>query len=316
VIVYVDLIFLLNFCIDGALLFTTARIRHIAYKPWRLLLSASIGASYVIMLALPDLAFLFTFIMKCIFSVFMILTAFGFRGLQNFLRALGTFYAVSFGAAGGIFGIHYMLQTRSDVWNGLLISHLGGETANSPYAWWFVVILIAAVLALLRITYRGAQRKDQLVSVLAQVRIYVDEHCVTCTGLIDTGNQLYEPLTRVPVMVTEFICWGDRLPNEWLERIRSGSVESLLSDLDVIKDDNLTNCMTDWAARLRLIPFRGVQHGTQWLPAIKPDKVVVEKEGREWATTRVLVGLSAGALSSDGSYQAIIHPMLMDIGSQ
>jgi stage II sporulation protein GA (sporulation sigma-E factor processing peptidase) len=47
--------------------------------------------------------------------------------------------------------------------------------------------------------------------------------------------------------------------------------------------------------------------------AIKPDQVKV-RFNEQWITTsKVLVGIDRGRLSSDGSYQAILHPALIEI---
>ena len=100
-IVYVDLIFFMNFVIDGVLLLATGWTRKIKMKGWRIAAGAGIGALYVIMMLFPETSILFTFIFKFIFSVFMILVSFGFGQLQRFFRTLGAFYLVNFVAAGG-----------------------------------------------------------------------------------------------------------------------------------------------------------------------------------------------------------------------
>ncbi len=103
--------FLNNLLIDGAVLMTTAWTRRVRAAWWRIGAAALIGASYVAMMFLPETKFLFfTFAVKCIFSIVMIMTAFGFGSLQHFLRNMGAFYVVNFAAAGGIFGAHYFFS--------------------------------------------------------------------------------------------------------------------------------------------------------------------------------------------------------------
>jgi stage II sporulation protein GA (sporulation sigma-E factor processing peptidase) len=63
---------------------------------------------------------------------------------------------------------------------------------------------------------------------------------------------------------------------------------------------------------MRLIPYRAVGKGTQFMIALKPDEVRVTIGGHEVVTTRVLIGLDGGTLSSDGMYRAIIHPALTE----
>ena len=96
-----------------------------------------------------------------------------------------------------------------------------------------------------------------------------------CTGLIDTGNQLYEPLTRTPVMVMEACVWEDVLPASWIHHIRKRRWIKLFAD------------MTDdepfiWQDRLRLVPYRGVNSGAQFMLAIKPDLVIIVRDGEQY----------------------------------
>jgi stage II sporulation protein GA (sporulation sigma-E factor processing peptidase) len=81
---------------------------------------------YVILMLFPETSVLFTLLFKFIFSVLMILVAFGFGRFQQFLRTMGAFYLVNFVAAGGILGIHYMLLSSRDVMNGIWYTHTGG----------------------------------------------------------------------------------------------------------------------------------------------------------------------------------------------
>lgn len=74
--------FLTNLCIDGALIGMTAWMRKTKLVWWRWLLSAIVGALYVVMMFVPEFDFMFTFLIKFGFSLVMLTIAFGFKGLQ------------------------------------------------------------------------------------------------------------------------------------------------------------------------------------------------------------------------------------------
>lgn len=306
-VVYMDLIFLANLLIDGAILTATARIRGVRPKPGRIALSALLGASYVVMMLVPSLSFMFTFFVKCLFSMAMIVIAFGFGGTQTFLRNLGAFYVVNFAVAGGMFGIHYMLQSSGEVMNGILITQSGGGVFMLKVAPLLTVLLFMPLLWLFRTVFVSAKRRRELTQYFAEVRIRIDEHETVCIGLIDTGNQLYDPLTRTPVMVAEAANWSDVLPESWLQRIRKAEVDQLIAGIGTETET------FPWQDRLRLIPYRGVNRGTQFMLALKPDKVVIVLNETEIVNEKVLVGLDGGKLCADGSYQAIIHPALAQL---
>ncbi|MEF3305547.1 sigma-E processing peptidase SpoIIGA [Paenibacillus sp. GYB003] len=304
-VVYLDLIFLANLLIDGAILSVTARIRHIRPSPWRLFASAVLGASYVVMMLMPSLSFMFTFAVKCLFSLAMIAIAFGFGGLQTFLRNLGTFYLVNFAVAGGMFGIHYFMRSPGQVMNGILVTSSGGLAHRIDVGLLFVLLTVPPLVWMFKSVFVSAKRRKELTHYLAEVRIRIDDFESVCTGLIDTGNRLYDPLTRTPVMVIEAAQWNGVLPDSWLNRIKRSEVDQLVAG---IADDTFV-----WQDRLRLIPYRGVNRGTQFMLAVKPDKVVIVHNEAEIVNEKVLVGLDGGKLCADGSYQAIIHPTLVQL---
>ncbi|MDU0201610.1 MULTISPECIES: sigma-E processing peptidase SpoIIGA [Paenibacillus] len=306
-IVYADLIFLLNFLMDAAMLIVTAKTRKISFKWWRIVGSSFLGASYVVIMFLPVPVFLFTFSVKCMFCIGMIMTAFGFGSLQNLLRNLGTFLLVNFAVAGGMFGIHYVLASSSEVMKGIVFTQSGVAMFQLQIgSVLFVLLLLIPLLWWFRTVLQSTKQRDVLTAYVAEVTIHVGDYTASCKGLIDTGNQLYDPLTRTPVMVMEVSEWGDVLPVEWLQRIRSADVDQIISGLGVEE--------FVWQDRLRLVPYRGVNRNTQFMLAIKPDKVVITHNSTQIEASKVLIGLDGGKLCSDGSYQAIIHPALISAG--
>ncbi|WP_435368221.1 sigma-E processing peptidase SpoIIGA [Paenibacillus polysaccharolyticus] len=303
VVVYVDLIFLTNLCIDGALIGLTAWMRQTKLVWWRWLLSAIVGALYVVMMFVPQFDFLFTFLIKFGFSLVMLSIAFGYKGLQAFVRTLGTFYVINFVAAGGILGVHYMLQSSGELFNGIWFTASGGMSFDLKVAFWFTFIVFFAVLILFKIVQGAKRKSDRMSTYLGQVEVRIDEVVVSCTGLLDTGNQLTDPLSRMPVMVMEVSLWQTMLPDSWNSRLKNESPENLIMELD--------QKHFRWQDRLRLVPYRGINKGTAFMMAVKPDRVTVTMDGTDYVTTKVLIGLDGGVLSSDGKYQAVIHPELV-----
>lgn len=301
--VYIDLVFLLNFVIDGGLLYVTAWVRGVRPRKWRLTAAAAIGACYAAMMLFPPVSFLFTFAIKIALSLLMLWTAFGFGGLQTFARHVAAFYGVNFAAAGAVLGGYYLLQSSSELWNGLWFTRSGGMGLELNLGLLLLAVLLAAGLLIYRSVLSARRRREQIGQHVAWVTVYIDDKECKCKGLVDTGNHLYDPLTRIPVMVMEAALWRDELPASWLERIRESEVDRLVSGLG--EESGV------WQDRLRLVPYRGINRGTQFMLALKPDRVRIEQEGRSIETHRVLIGLDGGKLSADDVYQAIIHPSLM-----
>ncbi|SDC74393.1 stage II sporulation protein GA (sporulation sigma-E factor processing peptidase) [Paenibacillus sp. UNCCL117] len=300
-VVYLDIIFLMNVLIDGTLLWTTAWSRKLRFRLWRLLTAAAIGGSYAIFLFFPPLGFMYTFLVKFLFSLFMLWTAFGFGGLQHFLRNLGAFYMVNFVAAGVVVGCMYARLSAPELLSGILLGR--GLTGTLT----LIAVGIPVAVWIYRVVVQALKRKQELASLMAKVDVHIDCVASSCTGLIDTGNQLYDPLTRTPVMVMEASQWGEWIPEAWMEKIRRAEVDQIVSAIGM---DSFI-----WQDRLRLVPYRGVNRSTQFMLALKPDKVIITTEQGQTETLKVLIGLDGGRLSSDNAYQAIIHPSLVQAGN-
>lgn len=302
-VVYLDLMFLINLVIDAAILVATARVRQLRTRPWRIVAASLLGASYVVMMVVPSMSFLFTFAAKAFFSAGMLLLAFGYGGMRVFMRNAGAFYMISFAAAGGVFGLHYVLQTPGEVMNGILATRTGSVSHSVQIGLMTVVLLLVPSIWLVRVVVSGVKEKREMTQFVAKVCIQIEGRELQCDGLIDTGNHLYDPLTRTPVMVAEAGMWEDVFPESWLARIRQSEVDQLVAGMG---EETFI-----WQDRLRLIPYRGVNRGTQFMLALKPDKVVIDHNGAQYVSERVLIGLDGGRLSAEGAYQAIVHPTLV-----
>lgn len=296
--IYVDVIFLVNFLTDGALLMATAWTRRLRFKMWRIVLAAALGSLYVLLMLAPAFAPLFSFGIKFAVSLSMVAIAFGYGGWQALLRNVAAFYLIAFAAAGGIYGLYYYFLDPEDVLTSILTGvfdwPLGYGSIGVGMAvmlWWFLRV------------FRGTRQKETLAAHTAQVEVEVKGFRLSCSGLVDTGNQLYDPLTKTPVMIMEAALWKDVLPEAWLRKIRTTDAEQIIAAMG--EDEFI------WQDRLRIVPYRGVNRSTQFMLALKPDSVRLSYAGRDWETGKALIGFDGGTLSSDGSYQAIIHPMLV-----
>lgn len=301
-VVYLDLIFLLNLLIDGATLQTTAWARNIQARKWRIWLAALLGASYVLMIFVPALAFMFTFFIKGLLSLLMVFIAFGFASLQYFLRNCAVFYLVNVVAAGAIVAFHFALQSTHDVMNGIMFTHSGGLSFPLRLSGMLVIALFPLTLYFYRKVMDEKGRKQLITDYCADTEVVIGQHKVHCVGLIDTGNQLYDPLTRTPVMIMEVDHWRNALPPTWVEMVQAGQQDKLL--------EAIGSEQWEWQHRLRLVPYKGIQKGSHFMMALKPDKVVIHVDNERIETEHVLIGLSGDKLSSDRSYEAIIHPTL------
>lgn len=305
-VVYLDIILLLNLLINTLLLWFTAYFRKERIVWWRILLAAGVGSGYVAFFFLPSFSGLYQWSVKFLFSVIILLIAFGFRRLRSFLQNLCMFYFVAFVFGGGVLGLHYFLESQSEVVEGIVSTHNDGfGVASKPQ---FLVLLLGFVLIyfLSRRSYQAIQEPRRLEEFFADVVVQLQGESIICRGLVDTGNQLYEPITRIPVMILESQLLQHRLPEAVFSHLMTAGEQRWEQWQELL--DNLP---AEWQSRVRLIPYRSVSRGMDLLLALKPDRVKINQNGRRVETERVLIGLNPLPLSAERKYQAIVHPALL-----
>lgn len=300
-VLYLDIILLLNFLLDYLILLATAKSLGLSYKKWRLIVASVIGAFYIIVFFIPALSILTTLFFKIAFSVLMIIISFNFINLMNFFRLLAVFYFISFVIGGGVLAIQYMFNIKHEVVNGILVSK-----STNPFIVVGIIILASILIWLFsKNTLISLKRKKNIEQQIVDIQIFINDFSYSCKGLIDTGNRLYDPMTRKPVMILEadgVSFFPIVLKSAYINgKFQIDSFNKIADDIEPI-----------WCSKIQLVPFRSVSSKMQFILTLRADKVVIRLNAEnELCQTKVLIGLDYGYLSSDKSYQALVHPELL-----
>ncbi|MFX3622636.1 MAG: sigma-E processing peptidase SpoIIGA [Ectobacillus sp.] len=296
-IVYADVVWLLNLCIDFLLLMLTAILLKQKVKKWRLAVGALLGSSIVIFSFTP-FAYVMTHpLTKIVYSAFIVYTAFGFTRLRTFVQTLLMFYFATFMVGGGLIGLHFFMQANP-MMNGMVSTQ--AVSFGDPVSWLFVAVTFPVMFYFSKKRIGDIEITKIRYEQIVKVEITINEIEVQLSGLIDSGNQLYEPITKTPVMIIDVASVQSLFP-DWLVE-ESKNIRGF-PELDDIQDD--------WIKRLRIVPYRSVGQQQQFLLAVKPDIVRIYKDNEVLTVQSVLIGLSHTKLSSDNEYACILHPKMM-----
>lgn len=297
---YLDVIWLLNFLFDSLLLFLTSVILK-RNAPKRNIFCAGFLGSLIVWAPLFSYtSFLLTPIGKIIVSVLMVLIAFHYRNFRFFVMNLMTFYLCTFAAGGALFGIHYLLLSGDRNGYAFVTGTISGF--GDPISWLFVLVTFPLVLLLSRGTFEHLVtmkiRYDEIIDVV----IFVDGQAIPLKGLVDSGNHLYDPLTKKPVMIVSLEKTSRFFPGELLQVFEN--IHHLAN-----VDEHL---LQKW--RISVIPYRVVGQESQILAAIQPEKVEFQHNEQTMETDRVLIAFVPQNLSRDHHFDCIIHPGLIHEG--
>ncbi|MBE4908811.1 sigma-E processing peptidase SpoIIGA [Bacillus luteolus] len=297
--IYLDVIWLLNFLFDGLLLLLTAFILKRKILIWRMVLGAFIGSLIVILMVSPLSMYASHPIIKLIFSFLIIGSAFGFKRFRYFIQNLLTFYFATFVVGGGMIGVHNFLEYEVKVLDGVLMTNTTGF--GNPISWAFVLVGFPVLWYFTRKQISDFEMKKIQFDQIAEVVISIESLELRVKGLIDSGNQLYDPITKSPVLIVDTTKTVHFFPESIIRQ--SKNIEALGSDQDQEAHK--------WESRIRIIPYRGVGQDHQFLLAIKPDKITIFHNGEQISVTKGLIALNHTPLSSDGEYECIVHPKML-----
>ncbi|WML43622.1 sigma-E processing peptidase SpoIIGA [Neobacillus sp. PS3-40] len=297
--VYLDVIWVLNFLFDSLLLYLTALFLKRTIRIWRLLAGGFIGSLIILLSFTPLNTISGNPVSKLLCSVAMILAVFGYKRWRFFVRALLTLYFSTFLIGGALIGAHYFIQYDSKLTTNVLISNVQGF--GDPISWLFVLIGFPIAWHFSKAKIENMEMAkiqfDQIVSV--SLKLY--NEIFVFKGLVDSGNQLYDPLSNMPVMFVSIKNQLDSIP-EPLKRM------TLDPELVLKGDESIP---LEWKSQLRVIPCRVVGQEHQLIVAIKPETIMIKTGDRVYECKKGLVSFTMQQLSSDDAFQCIVHPKML-----
>lgn len=185
--IYIDVLFFTNFLTDYILLCVTAEIMSTKTSRIRKIFSAAFGAAASVCF------FVFDFNAAGIFSVFlaalMCAAVFCPCGIGELFKSTVTFFFCS-AAVCGIIYADMRLFGGGIVKNGICY-------ANSPR-----ITVIFSLFYLFSKTFLS-KIKHRISKEIPSVTLEYNGKKITCKGFFDTGNGLFDPTNRKPVILAE-----------------------------------------------------------------------------------------------------------------
>lgn len=283
--IYLDVVLLENLCMNYIILFATGYIMKIKMKQWKIIISALIGGIYSIVAYLEILPIYSNLFMKIILSIVMVYLAYNAKGIKILSKQLIIFYLTSFVFGGCAFALLYFIKPKNILMkNGVYVGTYPIKIALLGGIIGFIVTHIA-----FKIVKTKLKKKDMLYTVT----IKIQEKETTLTAMLDTGNLLRDPISKIPVIVVERDKLYDVLPAELLNNIENLVGGEQTEKIDEIKEK-------EYLTKLRIIPFSSIGKKNGLLIGIKADTVAIHKEETE-IRKNVIIGIFPEKLSNNYS---------------
>lgn len=289
-IVYVDVLLVINYVISMALILCSATWMGRDIRRLRLVVSSLTGAIGALTIFLPYMGPVLSICLKFVLSSAMVLQAFGYKNLKQYLKELFAFFAVNFLFAGVMLAIWIAITPAGMIYhNGIVYFDISA----------FSLLLSTAIAYLVLSLFNRVLRNSRLTNSIWRVTIFLKGKTVTLQGLVDTGNRLTEPFSGDPVIVCALSDIGQILSPKTIEAVQRRGFSDDVSASDIGE------------TALRWIPYSDVT-GSGLLPAFKADKLLLSKGKESYAVERAYVAVSAKSLKHS-NYNAILSSELIRV---
>jgi len=296
---YADILFVVNFVMNGFVLWLVGKILRCPRKRrWWVGGAAVMAFLYALLLVIETLRHLNIVVSQTVILVMGVMVAFFPRDVRAFFKYMLVSYLISF-TVGGL-GMALFFLTDLPYAVHYIAADIGAF--SRAVSWQLGLVGMALSYVLIKLGLFLLERRAIKKQLLCHVQIFMDDARVSMEALVDTGHTLREPISQAPVIVAEFEQVKPFLP-EGLRALFYEKKESNLTEL-LLGQENL------FYTRLRMIPFTSLGRANGMLVGFKPDRVTVQDEKE--AKNNVIIGIYNDKLTRDGRYQGLLSAELVN----
>lgn len=267
---YIDVVFFVNLVMDIVVISMVKMILKARTSALRIVLGGLIGALWTCILAIYPLLpvllqGLFTYV---VVGGLMVKVGLRTQGLRGLVKGILGLYLAS-AALGGLMMALYQ-HTRIGYYVEQLIR--GGYAQSLPLIIW--MLLTAGAVFGLKYLWINVMEVQRQKSHLYEVTLNYSGQIIKTTGFLDTGNQLFDPISRRPVHIVSEELW---------------------------------HVLYQEGEPVRMIPFHTIGTEGGVMPGMLLDSMAVGKEQPERVIQKPLIAVSPKPLCGDGSYEILLH---------
>ena len=193
--IYLDTLICVNIFIDYLILKVTQKTLHINTTEIRIISGAIVGGASVLIVFIPIYNCIFSYVFKFISSAIIIITSFGYSTFRKLIIRTLTYFGISM----VIFALVILIE--------LAINPIGVVIYNDTLYFDIspaLLIICTLITYLILSIYRKTNSKHIISRTIRSVTIYIKEDKkITFESAVDTGCNLKEPFSGLPVIVVE-----------------------------------------------------------------------------------------------------------------
>lgn len=266
---YADVIFFNNFIMNFFLLTALRKILKLRKRRGGLWAAAMFGGAYAVAVSIFMLpVWLQALLTYVCVSTLMVMIAFKVRDGKEALKCVAGLYLTA-ALAAGIFNLFPAGAGPAWYVERLFFGGGFGRLSFSVY-----LLLGCGSFFLICYLWQAVKAAENRNSHLCRVVLFYQGKEELMTGFLDTGNMLREPYSGKPVSIIAPDC----------AKVLFGEAKAFL-----------------------YVPYCSVGEEAGLLPALKADRIKIERDGRCVVVEQPFIGISPGPLSQRNEYQMLLN---------
>jgi len=264
-VIYVDIFSFGNFIVNLFLLYVLVKCMGIKMNYKKCLFASSIGTLYALLVLYSNLnVILSNIFIKLLVSFLMVFIASGLKDLTNLIKANLIFLSLTFLLA----GLCIFIEISG---HSMIVLFIHRVKATSV-----ITGIMIFILSLDRLYYFLKEWISN-ANYIFEIEINMFNKEVKIKSFLDTGNELKEPITNLPVVVLE---------------------------KDIIDDKDISEKETYF------IPYTTADGTSGTMKAFKPDKFAINKNGN-FIEKEVMIAITDISFSKENDYKALLNKVLL-----
>lgn len=297
VVLYADILFLVNFIMNGFVLWVVFKVlRSKQKKRWVFAGAGLMALMYTLVIVIPPLRVVNVLVASVVILAAGVGLAFHPKSPKEFAKHMAAGYIVSFTVGGIGMALFYLTDLPHAIY--FIMADLDGFTRT--ISWQIALAGMALSYLIIKVSMKLFERYTLKKQMLCHVCVALGDADCTFDALVDTGHSLKEPLSQSPVIIAEFGEVKPLLPC-CMQNLFDEKQENDLTVLLSIREETFYN-------RIRMIPFSSLGRKSGMLIGFRPDRVTVE--GAE-KNPDIVIGIYNDKLCRNGRYRGLLSPELV-----
>ncbi|WP_297435067.1 sigma-E processing peptidase SpoIIGA [uncultured Clostridium sp.] len=263
-IVYLDVLLIENFLINFFLIVVTIQLLRYKFRYRMLVLASGVGSLYTLTLFFDGLAIFTNIIFKIFVVIIMLKISLPKKEIFTIMKGVLVFFLVSIGFSGFCF-LFAMAENPYNITGVFTINNYSSK-----------VLLFSAMLLYLTSyrLYLYIKNKGIVNNFIWDIEFILNGNKFYANGFLDTGNELVEPVTLLPVII----------------------IERRICDFTILNEEDSFR-----------IPYKLVNGSSNVIKGVKVTDIIMKSNIKdEEKKIDAIIALCDTKLSADGEFNALL----------